>query len=147
MHRHWVQFTLMHKRYDNHNCHNKPQIGNVAGVRMTSCPEATVLRIWRFWKRVRLELTGGQAGENLGLPLWHWELSSLCHGVESWKVDWKPCVLCHLGRQEKWGPTMMLRNWVKTMIWRIWVKTTMFRSWGPTRQLGVSFAKYDTKDF
>ena len=40
MHRHWVQSTLARRGYDNHNCHNKPQIGNVTGVWMTSCPEA-----------------------------------------------------------------------------------------------------------
>ena len=39
VHRHWVQSTLMRRGYDNHNCHNKPQIGNGTGVGMTSCPE------------------------------------------------------------------------------------------------------------
>ena len=34
-----VQLTLVCKGYDNHHCHNKPQIGNGAGVWMTSCPE------------------------------------------------------------------------------------------------------------
>ena len=38
-------FTLTHKGYDNHHCHNKPQTGNEAGVWMTSCPEEMVLRI------------------------------------------------------------------------------------------------------
>ena len=28
VHSHWVQFTLAHKGYDNHHCHNKPQTGN-----------------------------------------------------------------------------------------------------------------------
>ena len=37
---HWVQFTLARKGYDNHNCHNKPQIGNGTGVWMTSCLKA-----------------------------------------------------------------------------------------------------------
>ena len=31
-------------------CHNKLQIGNGAGVWMTSCLEEMVLRIWGFWK-------------------------------------------------------------------------------------------------
>ena len=30
----------MHRGYDNHNYHNKPQIGSGTGVWMTSCPEA-----------------------------------------------------------------------------------------------------------
>ena len=33
-----VQFTLARKGFDNHHCHNKPQIGNEAGVWVTSCP-------------------------------------------------------------------------------------------------------------
>ena len=48
---------LVHKGYDNHNCHNKPQIGNEAGVWITLCPEAMVLRIWEFWKRVSWDRT------------------------------------------------------------------------------------------
>ena len=40
VHRHWVQFTLVRRGYDNHDCHNKPQIGNKVGVGMTSCPKA-----------------------------------------------------------------------------------------------------------
>ena len=36
-----VQFTLVHKGYDDHYCHNKPQIGNWAAVWVTSCPEET----------------------------------------------------------------------------------------------------------
>ena len=59
-------FTLTRKGYDNHNCHNKSQIGNVAGVWMTSCPEVMVLRIWRFWKRVSWELTLDHLGRQLG---------------------------------------------------------------------------------
>ena len=45
VHRHWVQFTLVRRVYDNHNYHNKPQIGNVAEVWMTSCPE---VKCWEF---------------------------------------------------------------------------------------------------
>ena len=30
--RHWVQFMLVRRGCDNHNCHNKPQIGNGAAV-------------------------------------------------------------------------------------------------------------------
>ena len=37
---------------------------------MTSCPQAMVLRIWRFWKRVSWELTLDHVGRQLGsLPL------------------------------------------------------------------------------
>ena len=32
-----------------------PQTGNGAGVRMTSCPEEMVLRIWGFWKKESVE--------------------------------------------------------------------------------------------
>ena len=70
VHSHWVQFTLVCRGYDNHNCHNKPHIVNGIGVRMTSCPEAMVLRTWRFWKRVSRNLTMGHVGRQLGcLPL------------------------------------------------------------------------------
>ena len=34
-----LQFTLVHKGYDNHHCHNKLQTGNGAEVWITSCPE------------------------------------------------------------------------------------------------------------
>ena len=47
---HWVQFTLAGKGYDNHNCRNKLQTGNVAGVWMTSCPEEMCCEFGRFWK-------------------------------------------------------------------------------------------------
>ena len=59
VHRHWVQFTLVRRGYDNHSCHNKPQIGNVTGVWMMLCPKAMVLRIWVFWKRRQLSLDCG----------------------------------------------------------------------------------------
>ena len=60
---------------------------------MTSCPEAMVLRIWRFWKRVSWEWTLDHVGRQLGcLPLrqvfevgvrpWNWEVGS-DHGVEN----------------------------------------------------------------
>ena len=48
-------FTLAHKGYDNPNYHNKPQMGNKAGVWMTSCPEAMVRRMWKYWKRGDVE--------------------------------------------------------------------------------------------
>ena len=41
-------FALTRKGYDNHNCLNKPQIGNMAGVWMMSCPEVMVLRIFEM---------------------------------------------------------------------------------------------------
>ena len=120
-------FAFARKWYDNHNCHNKPQIENEAGVWMTSCPEAMVPRIWRFWKRVSLKLTVGQAGRQLSLYHWGIENWVLCHGVESWKVDFGLSAI----QADSWVPTMVLRSWVKTMV---------LRSWGPTGQLGVWLA-------
>ena len=46
-----VQFTLAHKGFDNHHCHNKSQTGNVAGVWMMSYPEEMGWEFGRFWKR------------------------------------------------------------------------------------------------
>ena len=70
---------------------------------MTSCPEAMVLRSWRFWKRGNWEWTLGHVGRHLGcLPLrqtvevefrpWCWEV-----GVRpgSWDFEvgpWKTIV-------------------------------------------------------
>ena len=61
VHRHWVQFTLTRRGYDNHNCHNKPQIGNRTGVWMTSCPEAMGWEFGYFEKHVSLVFTGDQS--------------------------------------------------------------------------------------
>ena len=52
VHRHWVHFTLLRRGYDNHNCHNKPQIGIVTGLWMTSCPEAMGWEFGYFEKHV-----------------------------------------------------------------------------------------------
>ena len=52
VHRHWVQFTFMHRGYDNHNYHNKPQIGKWAGVWMMPCPEAMGWEFGYFEKHV-----------------------------------------------------------------------------------------------
>ena len=61
VHRHWVQFTLVHGGYDNTNCHNKPQIGNETGVWMTSCPEAMDWEFGYFEKHVSWVLAVGQS--------------------------------------------------------------------------------------
>ena len=52
MHRHWVQFTLVRRGYDNNNGHNKPLIGNETGVWITSCPEAMGWEFGNFEKHV-----------------------------------------------------------------------------------------------
>ena len=52
VHRHWVQFTLARRGYDNHKCHNKPQIGNETGVWMASCPEVIGWEFGYFKKDV-----------------------------------------------------------------------------------------------
>ena len=127
VHRHWVQFTLARKGYDNHNCHNKPQIGK--GLECEWC-YAWKRWSWEFedfekesvwsWLWARQETI-------LSLPLWHRELSSLpwSRELESWLwAMWTDSwVVCNWGRR--------LRSWVKTMV---------LRSWGPTRQLGVLLA-------
>ena len=73
VHRHWVQFTLARRRYFNHNCHNKPQIGNVTGVWMTSSPEAMGIlkktsvgsRLWA--SRVGFLLRSSPVGCRMGI--------------------------------------------------------------------------------
>ena len=62
VHRHWVQFTLERKGYDNHHGHNKPQTGNVAGVWMTSCPEEMGWEFEDFKNRFSWRLTLDHAG-------------------------------------------------------------------------------------
>ena len=79
---------------------------------MTSCPEAMVLRIWRFWKTVIRELT-----------LLHWSRQ-----LQS-RVDFERCrQTVGLSAIEadswSWGPIMMLRSWGPTMILRNWDWTT-----------------------
>ena len=61
VHRHWVQFTLARRGYDNHNRHNKPQIGNVTGVWMTSCPETMGWEFGHFEKHVSWVSAMGQS--------------------------------------------------------------------------------------
>ena len=78
VHRHWVQFTLVRRGYDNHNCHN----GNGTGVWMTSCPGAMVWEFGYFEKHVnwvldcrRVELVVYWGPVQLGVDFGH---------VESW---------------------------------------------------------------
>ena len=59
VHRHWVQFTLARREYDNHNRHNKPKIGREAGVWMTSWPEAMGWEFGDFEKDVSWVSTVG----------------------------------------------------------------------------------------
>ena len=107
VHRHWVQFTLERRGYDNYNCHNKPQIGN--GL------ECERHRAWKRWV------------DNLGILKKHvsWELD--CRRVElvvywgaspvefySWPIELGtrlgPVKLgVHFGQVESW-------IWVKTMV-------------------------------
>ena len=87
---------LMCQGYDNHNCHNIPQIGNGVGVWMTSYPEAMGWEFGNFEKDISWELISGHVRQTilclpLGIENW-----ILCHGVESWKVD-----LGHVDRQWK----------------------------------------------
>ena len=75
-----------------------------------SCPEAMVLRIWRFWKTRHLGVDFGPCRHTVGLSAIE---------VDIWS----------------WGPTMMLRIWGPTMVLRIWDPTMVLRSWGPTKLL------------
>ena len=105
-------FTLVCKGYDNHNCHNKPQMGNVTGVWMTSCPEAMVLRIWRFSKIVSWELPLDYVGRQLGYRP-QWQTVEVGVRLRCWEVGSDHKV-------EQLGPTMMLRNWGPSLVWRNW---------------------------
>ena len=60
VHRHWVQFTLVCRGYDNHNCHDKPQIGNGTEVWTTSRPEAMGWEFGDFEKDVSWVFTVDQ---------------------------------------------------------------------------------------
>ena len=73
VHRHWVQFTLARRGYDNHNCYNEPQIGNGTGAWMTSCPEMMGWEFGYFEKHVswrqNAELRASSRQRALG-PQW-----------------------------------------------------------------------------
>ena len=94
VHRHWVHYTLA-RRYENHNCHDKPQIGNGVGVWITSCPEEMGWDFGDLKKGVSWKLTSGNVRQTFYLcHLGHRELSSLpwsqefgvdC-GPESWDL-------------------------------------------------------------
>ena len=88
--RHWVQFILTSRVYDNHNSHNKPQIGNEAGVWMTSCLEAMG---WEFgdFEKCQLGVDFGSC-KTLTFCLCHLELTvgqavgrlTFCHVDRHW---------------------------------------------------------------
>ena len=81
--RRWVQFTLVRRGYDNHKCHDKPQIGNKAGVWMTSCPEAMSWEFGYFEKHVSWVLDCRRVG--LGFTVG--QVSWLSNGDKSsWKL-------------------------------------------------------------
>ena len=79
-----VQFTLMHKGYNNHHCHNKPQTGNGDDV----MPRRDELRIWKILKKIQLRSNHGveKLRSNHGV-----EKLGSDHGVED--------LLDHAGRQ------------------------------------------------
>ena len=71
---------------------------------MTSCPEAMVLRIWKFWKTRLLEVDCEPCCQTVGLSAveadsWSWI------SIVVWRSLGPTVVL------RNWGPTMMLRNW------------------------------------
>ena len=97
-----VQFTLTHKGYDNHHCHNKPHTGNEAGVWMRSCPEEMGWEFGRLWKKIELVSN---------------------HGVEKLRYDHGVV---------RWVPTIELRNWGRTRQLRIWDWTMQANNWAST---------------
>ena len=106
VHRHWVQFTLTRRGYDNHNYSNKPQIGYGTGVWTTSCPEAMGWEFGYFEKHVSWALDC----RRVELVVW-WRPVQLSFtvGQSSWVVDF--------GHVESWSwvKTMVLKNWSLTM--------------------------------
>ena len=116
VHRHWVQFTLARRGYDNHNCPNKPQIGNEAGVWMTSCPEAMGWEFGYFKKYVSWVLDC----RRVELVV-YW-------GPVSWVLLWPVQLGVDFGHIESW-------SWVKTMVLRSWSLTMEFCRSLPTKIL------------
>ena len=127
------------KGYDNHNCHNKPQTGNGAGVWMTSYPEEMGWEFGRFWKRFSWVSTMVQRSWCLTIVLRSWGptmvLRSWCPTIvlRSWGPD---------HAVEKLGPTMVWRSWDPTMMFRIWGPTLVLRSWVPTMNLKVDIGPW-----
>ena len=91
VHRHWVQFTLVRRGYDNHNCHNKPQRGNETGVWMTSSSEAMGWEFGYFEKHVSWVLTVGQSSwlSNGDQSSWEstWRISRVEVDLRPWRWE------------------------------------------------------------
>ena len=83
-----VQFTFVHKGYDNHHCHNKPQTGNGLDVDDVMF-RRDGLRIWKILKKIQLRSDHGV--EKLGFDHGGEKLKS-DHAVEDLRLD-------HVGRQ------------------------------------------------
>ena len=122
VHRHWVHFTLACGGYDNHNCLNKSQIWNEAGVWMTSCSEGMIWEFGYFEKHViwvldcrRVEL----------VVYWGTFQSSFTVGQSNWVLEWG---------QSSWGLTLArsrveseLRPWCwEVEVWP-WSSTDLYR--------------------
>ena len=129
VHKHWVQFTIARRGYNNHICHNKPQIGNRSGVWMTSCPKAMGWEFGDFSKRRQLGLDCGPVELVV-----YWGLVQLV-------VEWRPVESGHVVSWS-WVKTMMLRSWSLTMEFCRSQPTEILnttgcaaRLWGPTRHL------------
>ena len=124
VHRHWVQFTLTCRGYDNHNCHNKPQIGNVTEVWMTSCPEVMGWEFGYFEKHVSWVL---DCGWDELVNYWGPVQLSFSVGQLNWVLNWG---------QSSWELTLaMSRVEVKTMVLRSWSLTMEFCRSLPTEIL------------
>ena len=121
VHRHWVQFTLTRRGYDNHNCHNKPQIGNKAGVWMTSCSEVTGWEFGYFEKYVSWVLMWVS---RVGSRLWASQVGSLlgtspvgCRMGTGRVGSWlEPC---------RWTVEVEFWPWC----WEVWVSTVEGYGW------------------
>ena len=64
---------------------------------MTSCPEAMVLRIGRFFKKSQFGVDFGSCRQRVGISAMK---------ADSWS----------------WGPTMMVRSWVRQWCWEVGVR-------------------------
>ena len=109
VHRHWVEFTLVRRRYESHKCHNKPQIEIGTGVWMTSCPEAMGWEFGYFEKHVSWVLDSSRVGSLLGAS----PVEFYCRPVELGTRLGSVQLGVDFGHVESW-------SWVKTMVLRSW---------------------------
>ena len=113
----------MRTGYDNHNCPNKPLIGNGLESEWRHARKQWTSEFEDFEKKSVGKLTMGHVGTQLGcLP--QWQTIEIEFRPRCWEVG---------------GPTMMLRSWVKTIMLRSLSPARQFGFWGWTREDEVEF--------